>query len=71
MVVRKTVAKGRDGGGPASSDPRSLGSAPPSDSCVCVCVCVCEESVTEKGNVCYMNRVCVWRVIQKKEMFAT
>lgn len=26
---------------------------PPSDSCVC------EESVTEKGDVCYMNRVCV------------
>ena len=67
MVVRETVVKGRDGGGPTSSDPRSLGLAPPSDSCVCVC----EESVTEKGNVCYMNRVCVWRVIQKKEMFAT
>ena len=49
----------RDGGGQASSDPRSLGSTPPSDSCVC------EESVTDKGDVCYMNRVCVFETVRE------
>jgi len=36
-----------------------LGSTPPSDSCVC------EESITEKGDVCYMNRVCVFETVRE------
>ena len=51
MVVRETVAKGGDGGGQASSDPRSLGSTPPSESCVCVCVCVFETMREMKGMI--------------------
>ena len=35
------------------------GSTPPSDSCVC------EESITEKGDVCYMNRVCVFETVRE------
>ena len=57
MVVRETVAKGGDGGGQASSDPRSLGSG--FDSTFRL-VCVWGEYYRERRCVLHESCVCVW-----------